>query len=225
MRWMGGITMVVGGLLALGQWDIKRLFAYSSIGQVGLIVLAFGFGTTWGVVGALFHFINHAVFKPLLFLNSGQVEVAAGTRDLREMRGLGRVIPITAATSMVGSLSVAGIPPFNGFWSKLIIIVAAIEVGHIGWAILAVFMSIVTLAYQLKVQKEAFYSSAGSPVNGSLSADAGAERIGEPFFMAVSMVLLAVGCLALSLLALSGLKHPILIGPAAEVLIKGTKVW
>ncbi len=86
MRWMGGITMVVGGLLALGQWDIKRLFAYSSVSQVGLIVLALGFGTTWGVVGALYHLVNHAVFKPLLFLCSGQVEVAAGTRDLRKMR-------------------------------------------------------------------------------------------------------------------------------------------
>ena len=65
---MGGITMTVGGLLALGQWDIKRLFAYSSISQVGLIVLALGFGTMWGVVGALYHLVNHAVFKPLLFL-------------------------------------------------------------------------------------------------------------------------------------------------------------
>lgn len=225
MRWMGGITMVVGGLMALGQWDIKRLFAYSSIGQVGLIVLALGFGTTWGVVGALFHFVNHAVFKPLLFLNSGQVEVAAGTRDLREMHGLGRKLPITAATSVVGSLSVAGIPPFNGFWSKLIIVVAAIQADHTAWAIVAVFMSIVTLAYQLRVQKEAFYSSDVFPEEGSPSADAGSKRIPEPVFMAIPMILLAVGCLALSVLAVTGLKHPILVGPAAEVLMKGTKIW
>ena len=63
LRWIGGITMVVGSLLALGQWDIKRLFAYSSISQIGLIVLTLGFGTTLGVVGALYHLVNHAVFK------------------------------------------------------------------------------------------------------------------------------------------------------------------
>lgn len=222
MRWMGGITMVAGGFLALGQWNIKRLFAYSSISQVGLILLAFGFGTTWGVVGALYHLVNHAVFQPLLFLGSGQVEVAAGTRDLREMHGLGRTIPVTAATCMVGSLSMAGVPPFNGFWSKLIIVVAAIQAGCMGWAVLVVVMSIVALAYQLKVQKEAFYSSSGSPQEGSLFAGADPERIREPFFMAFALILLAIGCVALSLLALTGLEHPILVRPAADVLMQGT---
>jgi multicomponent Na+:H+ antiporter subunit D len=221
MRWMGGITMVVGGLLALGQWDIKRLFAYSSISQVGLILLAFGFGTTWGVVGALYHLVNHAVFKALLFLNSGQVEAAAGTRDLREMHGLGRTIPITAATCLVASLSLAGIPPLGGFWSKLIIVVAAIQTGHMGWAILVVVMSIVSLAYQLKVQKEAFYSSPSLVEEDSLLAGPEAARIREPLFMAVPMILLAIGCVALSLLALTGLERPILVGPAAEVLMNG----
>ena len=221
MQWMGGITMVVGGLLALGQSDIKRLFAYSSISQVGLILLAFGFGTTWGVVGALYHLVNHAVFKALLFLNSGQVEVAAGTRDLREMHGLGRTLPITAATCMVGSLSLAGIPPLGGFWSKLIIVVAAIQTGHMGWAILVVVMSIVSLAYLLNVQKEAFYSSDSLVEEGPLFAGTEADRIREPVFMAVPMILLAIGCVALSLLALTGLERPLLVGPAAEVLMNG----
>ena len=74
--------MVFGGILALSQWNIKRLFAYSSVSQVGLILLALGFGTTWGVVGALYHLVNHAVFKPLLFLNSGQVEDTAAVGEL-----------------------------------------------------------------------------------------------------------------------------------------------
>ncbi len=233
MRWMGGITMVAGGLLALGQWDIKRLFAYSSISQVGLIVLALGLGTTLGVVGALYHLVNHAVFKPLLFLGSGQVEIAAGTRDLREMHGLSGAIPITAATCMVGSLSLAGIPPFNGFWSKLIIVVACIQTGHTPWAITVVVMSIVALAYQLNVQKEAFYSNADlrtdeSANNGPTLRDQnlsgiGPTRVSEPIFVATPMILLAIGCAGLSLLALTGLEHPLLIGPAADVLMQG--VW
>ncbi len=217
MRWMGGITMVAGGLLAVGQWDIKRLFAYSSISQVGLIVLALGFGTTWGVVGALYHLVNHATFKPLLFLCSGQIETAAGTRDLRQMRGLGRRLPITAGTCMVGSLALAGIPPLNGFWSKLIIVVVGIQTDHTAWAVTVVVMSIVALAYQLKVQQRAFYGTADAPMEKQLPVSE------SPVLISIPMIVLAIGCIALSLLALSGLEHPLLVGPAADVLMRG--VW
>jgi formate hydrogenlyase subunit 3/multisubunit Na+/H+ antiporter MnhD subunit len=126
---------------------------------------------------------------------------------------------------MVGSLSLAGIPPFNGFWSKLIIVVAGIQAGYTGWAILVVVMSIVALAYQLKVQKEAFYSSSGPAEDGSLLVGAKPQRIREPAFMAVPMILLAIGCVALSLLVLTGLERPILLGPAAEVLMRGSRIW
>ncbi|NIL97313.1 MAG: NADH/ubiquinone/plastoquinone (complex I), partial [Planctomycetales bacterium] len=225
MRWMGGITMVVGGLLALGQWDVKRLFAYSSISQGGLILLALGLGTTWGVVGALYHLVNHAVFKPLLFLSGGQLEMATGTRDLRQMQGRGRHMPITAATSLVASLSLAGIPPFNGFWSKLIIVVAGIQAGHTGWAGAVIVISIVALAYQLKVQKEAFSAPAAELPQVAAPGSAGTERLREPLFTALPMILLAMGCVALSLCILTGLQRPILVGPAAEVLMNGTFRW
>jgi NADH:ubiquinone oxidoreductase subunit 2 (subunit N) len=122
---------------------------------------------------------------------------------------------------MVGSLSLAGIPPFNGFWSKLIIVVACIQTGHTPWAITVVVMSIVALAYQLKVQKEAFYSSADSRADDSSYSEIG--RVPEPIFVATPMILLAIGCAGLSLLALKGLEHPFLIGPAADVLMQG--VW
>lgn len=223
MRWMGGITMVIGGLLALGQWNVKRLFAYSSVSQVGLIVLALGFGTTWGVIGAIFHLVNHALFKPLLFLSSGQLELAAGTNDLRKMHGMGRTIPITAATSMVGSLALAGIPPLNGFWSKLIIVTAGIQSGHTGWAITVVVISIVALAYQLKVQKEAFYGNPSAADESSISVTVPPEPFQESSLAVAPMILLAIGCAASSLLVVTGLDQPILIGPAADVLMQG--VW
>lgn len=222
MRWMGGITMVMGGFIALGQWDIKRLFAYSSISQVGLILLAIGFGSTLGIVGGLYHLVNHAVFKALLFLGSGQVEIAAGSRDLRSINDLRRKVPVTSATSLIGSLSLAGIPPFNGFWSKLIIVVAGVQTGHLGWAITVVVISIVALAYQLKVQKEAFFSSGPAEVAGATAQGMGLPHDREPIFAAVSMITLAIGCLALSSLALTGWEHPMLVGPAADALLQGT---
>ena len=212
LRWLGMLSMVVGGLLAAGQKDIKRLFAYSSISQVGFMVLGLGLGTPLGLVGALYHLVNHAMFKSLLFLNAGAVEYATGTRNLKELGGLNRALPVTGATSLIGSMSIAGIPPFNGFWSKLIIILACVESGYYGFAAAAVAVSVVTLAYQLKVQRLAFFASL---------PDAMQNLRREPRLMALAMILLAVGCIALSFAVLGGLRDPWLIGAAQEILTAG----
>jgi multicomponent Na+:H+ antiporter subunit D len=212
LRWLGLLSMVAGGLLAVGQRDIKRLFAYSSISQVGFMVLALGIGSPLGLVGALYHLVNHALFKSLLFLNAGAVEYATGTRDLKKLGGLNHMLPVTGATSLVGSMSIAGVPPFNGFWSKLIIVLACIESGFYGFAVAAVLVSIVTLAYQLKVQRMAFFSSLPEALKGLRR---------EPPMMALAMVLLATGCIALSFALLTGLRDPWLIGAAQQVLTAG----
>ncbi len=212
LRWLGLLSMVAGGLLATGQKDIKRLFAYSSISQVGFMVLGLGLGTPLGLVGGLYHLVNHAFFKSLLFLNAGTVEYATGTRKLKHLGGLNRQLPVTAATSLVGSMSIAGIPPFSGFWSKLIIVLACIESGYYGFATAAVLVSIVTLAYQLKVQRMAFFSALPETLKGLRR---------EPPMMALAMILLAIGCIALSFAVLTGLREPWLISAAQQVLTAG----
>ena len=212
LRWLGLLSMVAGGLLAVGQQDIKRLFAYSSISQVGFMVLGLGLGTPLGLIGGLYHLVNHALFKPLLFLNAGAIEYATGSRDLQQLGGLNRELPVTAATSLVGSMSIAGIPPFNGFWSKLIIVLACIESGFYGFATAAVLVSIVTLAYQLKVQRMAFFAALPDALKGLRR---------EPPMMALAMILLAIGCIALSFAILTGLRDPWLIGAAQQTLTAG----
>ena len=213
LRWLGVASMVVGAFLAAGQKDIKRMFAYSSISQLGFMVLGLGLGTPLGIVGALYHLVNHAMFKSLLFLNAGTVEYSTGIRNMKKLGGLNRALPVTGATSLVGSMSIAGIPPFNGFWSKLIIILACVEAGFTGFAIIAVVVSIVTLAYQLKVQRMAFFAEMPERLRGLRK---------EPPMMALAMILLAGGCIALSLLVLTGLRDPWLIGPAQQALSAGT---
>ncbi|MCK5398738.1 NADH/ubiquinone/plastoquinone (complex I), partial [bacterium] len=98
LAYMGLISIMVGGLLALGQMDMKRLLAYSSISQIGYIILGIGLGTKLGILAALFHLVNHSVFKSLLFMNSGSVYHRLGTRNLDEMGGLNKVMPITGGT-------------------------------------------------------------------------------------------------------------------------------
>lgn len=182
---LGVISMVAGAFLAIAQRDIKRMFAYSSISQMGLIIFALGIGTPLAILGGLFHLFNHAIFKSLLFLNSGAIEYSTGTRDLKRLGGLNSRLPITGATSLLSSMSISGIPPLAGFWSKLIIIIAALQAGYFGPAMVAVVVSIVTLAYYLKFQSFAFY--------GRL--DAAWSKIKEvPSWMRLSMITLAILC-------------------------------
>jgi multicomponent Na+:H+ antiporter subunit D len=219
---LGAISMVLGSLLAIIQWDVKRLLAYSSISQIGYIVMAFGMGiilllrggyeaaAILAIGGGIYHMINHAVFKGLLFLNAGSLEYRLNTRNLKEMGGLSRSMPLTSTTSFMASMSISGIPPFNGFFSKLVIIVAAINGRFYLLAALAVVVSIITLGYFLKFQRFAFYNKAEKAV----------QKIKEvPFPMATSMVFLALLCVALSLLAIPAVSESIL-RPAIDVLIQ-----
>lgn len=157
LLFVGAASMLIGALAALGQSDFKRMLAYSSISQVGYMVLGLGTGTILGIAGAVFHLFNHAIFKSLLFVNAAAVEQQAGTRDMNRLGGLAEKMPVTGCTSVIAFLSTAGIPPLAGFWSKLIIIVALWQSGHIAYAVLAILASLLTLAYFLSMQRRVFF--------------------------------------------------------------------
>ncbi|MDD5423545.1 MAG: proton-conducting transporter membrane subunit, partial [Candidatus Omnitrophica bacterium] len=154
---LGTISILAGAFAALGQKNFKRMLAYSSISQIGYIVLGFGTGTALGIAGAVFHLFNHAIFKSLLFVNAAAVEKQVGTNDMQKMGGLSSRMPVTGATSVIGMLSTSGIPPFAGFWSKLIIIIALWQSAYYSYAAIAIMASVVTLAYFLYMQRTVFF--------------------------------------------------------------------
>ena len=210
---LGTLSMVIGVFLAIGQWDFKRLLAYHSISQIGYVILGIGLGTPLGMIGGLFHLFNHSVFKSLLFLNSGAVEYATGTRDLQKMGGLMTKMPITGTTSLVASMSIAGIPPFNGFWSKLIIIIACVQANHLGYAFWAVLASILTLASFMKVMKYAFFGKLREKWNK-------VEEV--PIYMKLAMIILALICVVGGVLLIHNISE-FFLKPATDVLLEGTK--
>ncbi|MFH1398383.1 MAG: monovalent cation/H+ antiporter subunit D family protein [Candidatus Omnitrophota bacterium] len=210
LLFLGIISMLMGVILALVQWDFKRLLAYHSISQIGYVILGIGLGTPLGILAGLFHLFNHSIFKSLLFLNSGALDYSLGTRDLKDMGGLKEKMPVTASTNLVASMSIAGIPPFNGFWSKLLIIFACIQSGKIIFAIFAVAASILTLASFMKVQKYAF---SGRLKEKWLSVKE------VPWAMQISMVALAIICLVGGLLIIPLFKP--FLQSAADVLLLG----
>ena len=223
---LGTLSMVIGVFLAIGQWDIKRLLAYHSISQMGYVVMSAGIGmillsrgvkpeiASLAIAGSIFHLVNHAAFKGLLFLNAGAIEYTIGTRDLKEMGGLSKSMPVTASTSFVASMSISGIPPFNGFFSKLIIIIAAVMARFYLLAVLAVIVSIITLASFLKFQRYAFYNKSDSNQKRNIKE--------VPFPMIFSMVVLSLLCVFLSLLAIPEIRDTFLT-PAIDILTDPVK--
>jgi multicomponent Na+:H+ antiporter subunit D len=207
---IGSISILIGAFLALGQWDSKRLLAYCTISQMGYILLGLGIATPLAIIGALFHLLNHALFKELFFLNAGSVEMQTGTRDLRELGGLNQKMPITGTTCAMGFFSVSGLPPFNGFWSKLIIIIAAIQAGYPWFAAVAAIGAIVTMAYFLKLEKNIFFGSLPEKWRNIKES---------PVLMCIPMVLLAAACLGI------GIAFPWIIDsfiqPAAVAILLG----
>ncbi|MCD6117209.1 NADH/ubiquinone/plastoquinone (complex I) [bacterium] len=207
----GTLSMVVGGILAVGQKDVKRMLAYSSISQIGCVIFALGLGTSLGYFAALFHMMNHAAFKSLLFLDSGAIVYRTGTRDMEKMGGLGDVMPLTSGTSLIGSLSISGIPPFAGFWSKLLIVIAAVQSKHFILALVFVLVSIITIVYFMKFNKMVF--------QGKLNKIF--QDIKEvPVMMSIPMVILAILSITMGLLLIPGLKTMIL-SPAANIIAGG----
>jgi len=221
---LGVLSMVIGVFLAVGQWDFKRLLAYHSISQMGYVVLGFGIGAlitarqgdaVWAslaILGGLFHLVNHAVFKSLLFLTSGSVGRATGTRQLKRMGGLVQRLPFTGAAAGVASASIAGVPPFNGFWSKLILVMAAVQARLFALAAVTVLVSFVTLLSFLKVQRYVFLGALPEDLRDAQESTCS---------MLLAMGFLAVLCLAMSLLVLLPALRETVLQPAVDVLLAG----
>jgi len=196
LMFIGATSIIIGAIAALTQTDFKRMLAYSSISQIGYIILGLGCGTKLALIGAVFHLFNHAIFKSLLFVNAASVEKELGTTDMDKMGGLTQRMPVAGITSVVGLLSTAGIPPLSGFWSKFIIIIALWQAGNFGYAAFALLASIITLAYFLSMQRKVFF--------GKLKA--GLENIKE------SSIGLIVSQAALAIITLGvGLIFPLVI--------------
>lgn len=126
----GLVTMVVGAAIALFKHDLKAILAYSTVSQLGLMTMLFGFGTPAAALAGIFHLLNHSLFKAALFMNAGIVDHEAGTRDIRLLGGLARLMPITAALGTIAAASMAGLPPFGGFLSKEMMLE---ETAHTAW--------------------------------------------------------------------------------------------
>ena len=159
----GLATLLIGAYVALFKHDLKGLLAYSTISHLGLITLLLGLDTELAAVAALFHIMNHAVFKASLFMAAGIIDHETGTRDMRKLGGLWRYMPYTATLAMVAAASMAGVPLFNGFLSKEMFLAETLHssaLGLVSWVIpvLATVAAVFAVAYSLRFIHDVFFN-------------------------------------------------------------------
>ncbi len=157
------LTLIFGEIAAYYQKDIKRMLAYSTIGQTGLFFFAFTIHSTNGLQGAFLQIINHSVSKSMLFLVVGAMIVQVGSRNIEDFVGLGRKMKVSSFFLAIGMFSLMGMPPFFGFWSKLKIIFAALQHSNalmIGSVVIILLMSVVEGAYFFKLLQMMFFGKA-----------------------------------------------------------------
>ena len=196
----GVITMFYGGIMALAQDDIKRLFAYSSISQMGYIIFGLSTATQLGVAGSIFQFVSHGTAKSVLFMVAGLIIVqAGGLRSIKGMGGLSSKLPITAVCATIGFLGLLGFPETNGFQSEWLIFGGGLQLGSqagmVGnlWlllSILAVISTIITAGYALWTMKRVFFGQL--PEHLSAVKEGSAYMLGPIIFLAAITVLLGV---------------------------------
>lgn len=194
---IGGMTIIIAVLMALIQHNLKKLLSYHAVSQVGYMVLGIGTGNPIGIIGGLFHMLNHALYKSGLFLCSGVVEKEAGTTELSELGGLYRKMPIVMVANILLAFAISGVPPLNGFTSKWMVYQGTINAStpytgvNTALLVLAIFGSALTLASFLKVLYSVYFGGE-SPVY---------SRVNKPSFrMSIPVLILGLICLGFGII-------------------------
>ncbi len=191
---MGLLTMVISEIIAMRQTNLRRMLAYSSMGQMGLIMIAFGIGTKEGIYAGLFILFNHAVIKSLLFLSSAYLVYHSPTKDIKELDGYGRKLPLISLLFGLGAFAIVGMPPFSGFWAKLSLLIATAD-SHLTFVLVTVLsVSVVEIVYYFRVIGRMYFRKSTSE-----------SKIQKPAWNAsLAMIVLALVIIAVGL-------HPDLI--------------
>lgn len=207
--WFGLAGVIYGSVLAIRQSDIKRLLAYSTVAQLGYIGVGIGLGTRAALIGAILHVLNHALMKSGLFLVAAGIIQRTGLKTVARFAGLGKRMPLTMSGFAIAALSMVGVPPLAGFWSKFYLIWAAVELEHWVAAVVIVFSSLLTLVYFLRLFEAVFVRS---PVEAVVeeAREPSARVVAPVWVLAASIVAVGLGNVVL-------VRH--IIGPVAELAV------
>ncbi len=206
LMYVAAFTILAASLVALTKDNLKARLAYSTISQLSYIVLGAALATSAGVLGGSMHIAMHAVGKITLFFCAGAIYVAAHKTEISDMDGIGRTMPVTMAAFFIGSLSIIGIPPLGGSWSKWFLALGALEADRIVLVAVLMISSLLNIAYLMPIVARAFFfapreADAGDEGHATAGAETGASAPGvikeAPMFCLVALCLTAAGSVLL----------------------------
>ena len=190
LMWVAATTIILGSLVAFSKDNLKARLAYSTISQLSYIVLGAMLANSAGIIGGGMHIVMHAFGKITLFFCAGAIMVAAHKKNISEMDGLGRTMPVTFAAFFIGTLSIIGLPPTGGSWSKFFLGVGALEAGQVGLVVVLMLSSLLSIGYLLVIPMRAFFAQPKEPPHH--------EGIHEaPWPSLIALIVTALACIAL----------------------------
>ena len=213
----GAFTLVIGAYSAIFQTDLKGLLAYSTISHLGLITLLLGLNSPLAAVAAVFHILNHATFKASLFMAAGIIDHESGTRDIRKLSGLIKLMPYTATLAMVASAAMAGVPLLNGFLSKEMFFAETVFITSTAWVeaalpVIATIAGTFSVAYSLRFTVDVFFGPKATRLPHTPHE--------PPRWMRVPVELLVLACLIVGIFP--ALSVGPLLAAAAQPVVGGT---
>ncbi len=188
---LGAVAIVMGAFLAIFQDDIKLMLAYSTISNIGYIVLGLGLAVPFAVSGALVHVFNHALIKVTLFLAAGSIIHQTGLRTLTDLRGVGRTLPQTCAAMTLGAMAIVGLPPTAGFISKWYIGLGAFSAGRVAYGFALVFGALFVFIYYVRMLNTFYFQRA--------TREEVVAAVEPPWSMRGPVIALAAACLIVGL--------------------------
>jgi multicomponent Na+:H+ antiporter subunit D len=207
--WVAAIAILVGSIWAIKQRNLRRMLAYSSISQMGYLLLGLGLSlfSPWGLVGVVAHILNHAIGKGCLFMSAGAISQQEGLRDIRDFTGLGKKIPYAGAAFTIASLSMIGIPPTAGFASKVFLIIASLDAGQYPFVIILILSGLLNLVYFWRVIDQIYFKKPEETKNVAVTKEITRKL---PLSMAAPMLILASLCIIMGIIWLTDIPQPLI---------------
>ncbi len=206
LSWIAAIAIIVGSVIAIMQSNLKRMLAYSSVSQIGYIVLGVAlFSTQWGLYGALIHILNHAITKGCLFMVAGAIIYRTGLRSIKDFDGLGKKMPYTCAAFTLAALSMIGVPPTVGFITKLCLVLASLEAVEYVYVAVILASTLLNLVYFWRVIERMYFVRK----EGEGENEHAIKKDEAPVSMVIPAFVLGLLCVIVGILWLAGAETPL----------------
>jgi multicomponent Na+:H+ antiporter subunit D len=207
--WVAAIAILVGSIWAIKQRNLKRMLAYSSISQMGYILLGVGLSplSPWGLVGAVAQILNHAIGKGCLFMSAGAIAQQEGLRDIRDFVGLGKKMPYASAAFTIAAISMIGIPPTAGFASKLFLIIASLDAAQYPFVAVLLLSGLLNLVYYWRVIDQMWFVKHEETKDTGVVKEKGKAL---PLSMTAPMLFLASLCIIVGIIWLTNIPLPLI---------------